>query len=388
MELIDRVLKHLHERRERNVAGKINCIPSPFRGFSSEFVGIEKGMYYIITANQKAAKSQFSSYMFMFHPLMYAFKNPDKLRVKIFYAPLEESNEQALERFIRYILYVNTGQKVRIDPKLLESTIEGQAMPREILDLLDESPYKELLEFYETHVEFIGEKNPTGIYKRVIKYALEHGTREQSEITVKNEFGEEEKRKQFKSYIPNDPEEYVILLIDHCGLLGTESGMTLRDTIKKMSNYCMELRDYYNFIPVMVQQQSVENQSLDAFKLTRIRPTVAGLADCKDTRYDCSMMLGLCNPYAMEVKSFMGYDMMKLRDNQRFFEVMLSRYGTANSITALYFDGAVSYFAELPKPDETDALDRVYRWINGLKKRPEKSHTFLTFSKLLRKLKG
>lgn len=162
MELIDRVLRHLHERRERNVAGKINCIPSPFRGFSSEFVGIEKGMYYIITANQKAAKSQFSSYMFMFHPLMYAFKNPDKLRVKIFYAPLEESNEQALERFIRYILYVNTGQKVRIDPKLLESTIEGQAMPKEVLDLLDESPYKELLEFYETHVEFIGEKNPTG----------------------------------------------------------------------------------------------------------------------------------------------------------------------------------------------------------------------------------
>lgn len=370
------------------MAGKINCIPSPFRGFSSEFVGIEKGMYYILTANQKAAKSQFSSFMFIFHPLLYAFRNPDKLRVKIFYAPLEESNEQALERFMRYILYVNSGQKTRIDPKVLESTIEGQALPQEVLALFDESPYKEMLEFYESHVEFIGEKNPTGIYKRLIRYALEHGTREQSEIVVKNEFGEEEKRKQFKSYTPNDPEEYVILVIDHCGLLGTESGMSLRDTIKKMSNYCMELRDYYNFIPVMVQQQSVENQSLDAFKLTRIRPTVAGLADCKDTRYDCSMMLGLCNPYAMEVKSFMGYDMTKLRDNQRFFEVMLSRYGTANSITALYFDGAVSYFAELPRPDDTDALDRVYRWINGLRRKPEKVNSFLTFSKIINKLRG
>ena len=87
---------------------------------------------------------------------------------------------------------------------------------------------------------------------------IEHGKREQEEITVKNEFGVEEKRKQFKSYTPDDPEEYVILLIDHCGLLNTESGMTLRDTIKKMSNYNMELRDYYNLIPVMVQQQSVK----------------------------------------------------------------------------------------------------------------------------------
>ena len=164
--------------------------------------------------------------------------------------------------------------------------------------------------------------------------------------------------------------------------------MSLRDTIKKMSNYCMELRDYYNMSPVMIQQQSVENQSLDAFKLTRIRPTVSGLADCKDTRYDCSVMLGLCNPYAMEVKNFLGYDMLKLKDNQRFFEVMLSRYGTANSITALYFDGAVSYFSELPPPTDTTALERVYAWINRLKKPAEKTHSFLIFSKIRQKLTG
>lgn len=388
MELVHRVLNYLHERRDRNVTGKINCIPTPFRGFNSEFVGIEKGMYYIITANQKAAKTQFTSFLFIFHPLLYAFHHPDKLRIRIFYAPLEESKEQAVERFIRYILYINSGQKIRVDPKLLESTIEGEALPKEVLDLLDTSPYKEMLDFYESHVEFITEKNPTGIYKRVIKYVLEHGKREQEEITVKNEFGVEEKRKQFKSYVQDDPEEYVILLTDHCGLLNTESGMTLRDTIKKMSNYNMELRDYYGVVAAMVQQQSVENQSLDAFKLTRIRPTVAGLADCKDTRYDCSMMLGLCNPYAMEVKSFLGYDILRLKDHQRFFEVMLSRWGGANSITALYFDGAVSFFSELPKPDKLEELAKYYRWIDGLKRVPKRVATLLTFSKIVKKIKG
>lgn len=286
MELVERVLKYLHERRERNVAGKINCIPSPFRGFNSQFVGIEKGTYYLLTANQKAAKSQFLSYMFIFHPLLYALKHPDKLRVKIFYAPFEESKEQALERFMRYILYIFSSQQIRVDPKLLESTIEGQAISEEILQLLNESPYKEALQFYQDRVEFVEERNPTGIYKRLIQYALNNGTREQQEITIKNEFGEEETVKKTINYTPNDPEEYVIIAIDHCSLLNLESGMSLRDTIKKMSNYCMELRDKYNFIPVMVQQQSIENQSLEAFKLTHIRPTPSGLADCKDTRYD------------------------------------------------------------------------------------------------------
>ena len=392
MELIDRVLHYLHERRERNIRGEINCIPSPLKGFRSEFVGIEKERYYILTGNQKSAKSQFTSFMFIFHPLIYAFQNPAKLRVKIFYAPLEESPDQAVMRFIRFILFVYSNQKVRIDPQLLESTVEKKALPKEILDLLDQSPYKELLEFYESHVEFIGEKNPTGIYKRCVKYAMEHGTREQEEITVKDEFGQEVKRKQFKSYTPNDPDEYVIIVLDHFGLLGLESGMNLRDTIKKMSNYFMELRDYYKFIPVAVQQQSVENQSLDAFKLTRIRPTPSGLADCKDTRYDCSMMLGLSNPYAMEVKNFLGYDITKLKDHQRFFEVVLSRFGAMNSIKALYFDGAVSYFDELPKPNDTPFLERIYRYINTLKEEKQKEipveSVFLTFSKLIKKLTG
>ena len=392
MELVQRVLNYLHERRERNIRGEINCIPSPFNGFRSEFVGIEKERYYIVTGNQKSAKSQFVSFMFLFHPLIYAFENPDKLRVKIFYAPLEESPDQAIMRFIRFLLFKYSNQKIRIDPQLLESTIEKKALPQEILDLLGTSPYKDLLEFYETHVEFVTEKNPTGIYKRGVKYALEHGTREQQEITIKDEFGQDTKVKQFKNYTPNDPEEYVIFILDHCGLLGLESGMDLRGTIKKMSNYFMELRDYYKYIPVMVQQQSVENQSLDAFKLTRIRPTPSGLADCKDTRYDCSVMLGLSNPYAMEVKNFLGYDITKLKDSQRFFEVMLARFGAMNSIKGLYFDGAVSYFDELPKPDDTPFLERIYKYINSLKsyehKEPQKSTLFLTWSKLMKKSQG
>jgi hypothetical protein len=48
---------------------------------------------------------------------------------------------------------------------------------------------------------------------------------------------------------------------------------------------------------------------------------------------------------------------------------MLSRDGTANAVKAMYFDGAVSYFKELPGPRTegyTEYMDKVYSLIQRL----------------------
>ena len=47
--LVSRVLKTLKERRENVLRGEINCIPSPFTRFRSEFAGIEQGRYYLVS---------------------------------------------------------------------------------------------------------------------------------------------------------------------------------------------------------------------------------------------------------------------------------------------------------------------------------------------------
>ena len=81
-------------------------------------------------------------------------------------------------------------------------------------------------------------------------------------------------------------------------------------------------------------------------------------------------MLGLTNPYAGHLKQYMGYDIEKLRDHQRFLEVMLTREGTANAVKALYFDGAVSYFKELPGPSNPtygEYMEKVYALIDRIK---------------------
>lgn len=52
-ELIERVIKGLEERRNNIINGNINSIPSPFKRFSSDFVGIEQGQYIVVTAPTK-----------------------------------------------------------------------------------------------------------------------------------------------------------------------------------------------------------------------------------------------------------------------------------------------------------------------------------------------
>lgn len=60
--LIDRTLEHLKARREKVLNGGVNCIPSPFSRFRSDFVGIEQKKYYLITAHEKSGKTQMFSF--------------------------------------------------------------------------------------------------------------------------------------------------------------------------------------------------------------------------------------------------------------------------------------------------------------------------------------
>jgi len=54
--LYDRVFDTLVERRNRIVSGRINCIPWGLPRFEEENPGIEKGKYYLLSANSKVGK--------------------------------------------------------------------------------------------------------------------------------------------------------------------------------------------------------------------------------------------------------------------------------------------------------------------------------------------
>lgn len=364
MGLIQRVLTTLEDRRQKILTGGINCIPSPFKCFRNDFPGIEQGKYYLVSGASKSGKSQLTSYLFLYIPILYAYYHPEKIRIKIFYFPLEETPEKITMRFMCHLLYFLSDKKIRISPMKLQSINKENIIEPEILEILNSLEYRSILDFFEEHVHFITERNPTGCWKVVNNYAKEAGTIHKKTVVIENkETGVKQEREVFDYYEPKDPNEYVEIIYDHCSILECERGMTLKECIDKLSEYFMVFRNHFNYTPVMVQQQNDNTISLEAFKANKIRPNLSGLADSKNTGKDASVMIGITNPYAFEIPEYLKYNIRQLKGYARFMEIVLNREGESNGVLGLYFDGATNYFEPLPKQDNAAELNKVYQLI-------------------------
>lgn len=382
----ERVVANLKKRRQRILEGKVNCIPSKFKRFSNDFIGIEQSCYYTITSFTKGAKSQFTSDVFIFEPLMYCYNNKDKdVNLKVLYFPLEETEDRITERFMSWLIYRYTNGKLRICPRDLRSTTK--AVPQEALDILELPEVIDILDYFEENVIIAEESgNPTGIYKYCVRYAEEHGTVHRRKVTIKDEFGNPKEINVFSSYEQNNPGEYRLIVIDTINLVDTERGMNTKQSMDKLSEYlAKELRNKFHFSPVVIQQQAFEQESNEAFKLGRMRPSVAGLGDSKYTSRDSNVVLGLFSPFRFGLTNYEGYDITKLKDHFRLLEIIVNRDGEMGGLCPLFFDGAVSVFNELPRPEETDNLNKIYSYIRSLKDRKSISLLIKSFKNLFKK---
>lgn len=281
--LVDRTITSLSKRREVLLEGGINSIPTPFKRFEEDLLGIEQSTYYCVTAATKGGKSQFASYFFIYRSLLYAYENKGKLKVTIFYFALEETPERVMQRFMSYLLFTLSKGKIRISPKDLRSSKNDKPLTKEILDILQTDEYRDILNYFEDNIIFSSTANPTGIYKECRKYAEDNGTVYTKSSKYKDEIsGLTKETETFDWYKPNDPNEYKLIIIDHIGLIDTERSLSLKQSMDKLSEYLGKyLRNRYLFSPVVIQQQSFEGESNDSYNNGRIRPSAQGLGDSK-----------------------------------------------------------------------------------------------------------
>lgn len=359
-ELVNNTLKQLEERRQRILNGGINCIPSPFPRFKDDFCGIEQDTYYLVTSFTKGAKTQYVSFTFIFHTIVFAYYSKVKVDFKIIYFPLEETKERIMQRFMSWLLFKFTKRQIRVSPKELRSTTSP--IDQKVLDRLKQDDIQNILKYFEDNVIFPSEAaNPTGIFKFCKQYAEEHGTTHKKKIKIKDEFGVLQEVEKFDYYEQDNPNEYRMIIIDTVNLIDSERGMTLKQSIDKLSEYCAKyLRNRYHYSPILIQQQAFESEGNEALKLGRIRPSVAGLGDSKYSSRDANVTLGLFSPFRFGITKYFDYDITKLKDRIRFLEVITNRDGNMGGILPLWFDGAVCDFRELPKPDDTVNMNKVY----------------------------
>lgn len=365
------ILNTLEENRQRALSGKYNCVPFPFKTLSKDIPGIEHEKFWIITAMQKVGKSKFADKTFVYYPIHFMLQHPE-VKIKILYFTFEMSKENKYLEYLSHLLYMLSD--IIVSPVDLKSINKEKPVNEEVLNLLKSEEYRPYIEKYEQCVQYIDDqKNPTGIRKNILSYADAHGHFEYEKVPITNEItGEKEYVDKIVKYIPDDPEEYVFVILDNAANISTERGYpTLRDAVNKVSKDFVAIRNRYKYDLVLIQHQSQSKEDNDSFKLNRLEPSSDGLGDMKTSARDINVMLGLFDPYKYGKDGYAKYTNLGhggFEGCARFLKVIEDRdYGANNNIYALFFNGASSDFEELPSPNEPHKLLKFYELAKRIK---------------------
>ncbi len=368
--IFTRVLEEIKENKARRERGEIVNIPFPFPKFSAHVPGIQKGRYIGVTANQKVGKTKLADYIFLYSTFKFWQKNRDKIKLKIFYFTLEMSKEEKVKEAISHFLYTETKGRIRKSPDKINSQFGDYILDGTTLKEIES--LRILFEEFEEIVEFVDNiKNPFGIYKHVRSYAEANGKYVYKTVKTRDEEGNEESIKVEDYYIPDHPNEYVIIITDHVSLLQNENGGNdPKATMDKFSkDYCLKMRDRWKYIPVNVQQQAQAQEGVENKKAGKLQPSVDGLGESKIIGRDYDILIGLFSPFRHRIENYNGYNIFDpmtgegLQEMYRELSVIANRRGQMVS-TDLYFDGSVNYFKELPSPGSRD-LQELYKKLNG-----------------------
>lgn len=364
MSIYQRVKEELLTNKKLKEEGKHIAIPWPnLPKLSTVLPGIQRGRYYICSANSKVGKTQLCDYLFLYEPLEFIYKNPNSdIKLKIFYFSLEMGKEDKILQMISNKIYRDNGRSISTDD--LRSYFAGYTLTDELANII--ATYEPYFNWVESHVEFVDNvRNPYGLYKTVRDFARANGKfYDKNNVEVHIENGDT----LYEHYTPNDPDLRVIVITDHLSLLQPEKGQELWDAMfNYSSNYCLKMRDNFNYTIVNVQQQAADQEKQQfTFKgdsiVEKLRPSADGLADCKLTGRDADCMISLFAPNRYKIPTYPvknGYDITKLADNYREFSIVFNRRGGGSINLDLYFDGKCNYFSELP-PVGSELLQILY----------------------------
>lgn len=351
------------ENKSRKETGKYNGLPLKFKRGRALFPVFERFKYYLFSANQKVGKSKLVDDLFVYYPIEMRIKGKP-LFTKVLYFSLEETEDLKGSQADCHFLYDVFG--LRVSPKELKSL--SCDCPQTVLNKLYDPRVQSYIKDLEENVTYISDvKNPTGIYKEIKKWMETIGHHNYIEglrqDPITNEWIKGQIINRKNPYTLNNPETFPIVIIDNFANLSTERGWDLRQTIEKMSKYCIELSQLGPII-VAVQHQAQAQESLENLKYSQIVPTVNGLGDAKTTARDAFATFGLFSPFRFQLQNHLGYDVTKFKDYLRFLYVISDRDGAVGTIIPLLFKGDISKFEELPKPLELEALEELRKQLN------------------------
>ena len=272
---------------------------------------------------------------------------------------MERRKNYKLSKWISRKIFLDKGITISVN-KILGWVSEEYKLKDEEKKLVD--TYKDYINDMLNNVVTIIEnpQNPMGVKKVIDKYADENGKWEK--IDEHN-----------RRYIPNNPNELVLVIYDHIGLQKKEtrkypSGDIIRlsskkEVIDQSSEDARKFRDVYGYSIVKVSQFNRSIANPTRIKNGDVEPMLEDFKESGNVTEDADVAMSLFDPMRYKVEDPSGYNLNKLRDQYgakmyRNLKVLKNSYGSDDLRIGLAFNPIVGMFKEMPKITET--TDETY----------------------------
>lgn len=341
-------MSKLRERIKEGLAGKYKGLSNGFSRINSYIFGVQRGIITLIGGQSGCFKTTLLDFI-VINALEDAIKN--KITLNLFYNSFEIDELTKMCNWLSVMIYKK--HKIIISPEKIKGLGDNRLNAFE-QSLVDEvTPEVELL-FSKIHWNFKPE-NPTGLYSTCWKFMENRGTFIYQNYTDID--GKE--KKKIIGYLPNNPDEYNLMVTDHFYLLKKERDYDVKRNIDKFSEYQVELARLFKFSFINLQQFNQGLNAIDRQKLkgVDISPAQGDFRDTTNPYSDSDICIGLMPPYKLELDTCLGYDIKRLKESFVMFKIIKNRLSKDNVAIGLFVNPKAGSFEELPPAKELLSKD-------------------------------
>lgn len=327
---------------DEGIEGKNQGLPTGFNRLDN-YISLKKKMMIAVIGSSGSGKSSFANTAFILNPMYHCISNKKKIKIILF--SMERSIIFSLSKWLIARIFQDHG--VLIDMRTLlgwwskEKLQEYKLTPKELQYINMYSDYfnnmENILDIYE------GQRSPNDIFRIVKNYA--------ESVGIEEKIGEHK-----KIYIPNDPDEQVIIVVDHVGLTKTTKEYpTKKQAIDRTIEHLQYFRDYlgYTVIPVCQLNRDLSNPLYK--KLNSFEPHLDNIKESSNIAEASDLVLSLWEPIRYGTTDKNYGDVEKFRSPKtghkyfRSISILKNSYGIDGASIGTVFMGETGIFKELPK---------------------------------------
>ncbi len=331
---------------ENGRLGKNNGIPMGFNRLN-KYIGIRKRIMTLIFGSTGSGKSAYLHSAYILNPFDHYIKNKDTaVKFKFILFSMERSKVYTLAKWLSRKIFIEEGELIPIQKMLGWWDVK---LTNDEHDLI--ISYKDYMNELLEVVDIVeGAQNPTGIYKYVRQYAEAHG--------------KFEKLSEYHTvYLPDNPNEIVMVGEDHLGLTKLEKGMnSKKEAIDRVSEYNQWMRDVLGYSPIPISQLTRNLSNPIYQKMDSFEPTIDDVKESGRPGEDSDVILSLFDPnrYKTTDPSYSVEKFINPANGGNYFrklKIQKNTYGEDQIGIGLAFQGSTGIFTELPKGSEMENFD-------------------------------